>query len=60
MESSREKLPRVDFGSDYGKLKWRELKRQFDDIVWGKRLGAGSFGSVFKGEWLQCFEQCRS
>lgn len=24
---------------------------QFDDIVWGKRLGAGSFGSVFKGEW---------
>jgi hypothetical protein len=29
--------------------------RQYDDIVWGRRLGAGSFGSVFKGEFRTVF-----
>ena len=29
------------------------LALQYEDIVWGQRLGAGSFGSVYKGELSQ-------
>ena len=27
---------------------------KYEDIIWGERIGGGSFGSVFKGEF-----QCR-